>query len=268
MLPKPQKPRVATRQQSENTFSHSQLHRTLQALCSWPTIQGHYGPYSTPVTPNALAARWLGKLASLDNESEHRSGKDFRHADSRSRLPATTTALNITTTMDADASVVGHLSSRNLASSDISTPPAQQPQITTIPRDSAKSNQTDEGQSDVSNGNAAGENKSNQTDDEPPEVEYCHEAGANKPVSQFTLIEQQGDFPNSAAYCISADNKLGAGIAEQIEERFPSCYKRPVTNAMWKCLLPIVLIVENARVPQRNISIVYEHGHPVPIFNG
>ena len=33
------------------TFSHSQLHKTHQALPSWPTIQDHYGPPSAPVAP-------------------------------------------------------------------------------------------------------------------------------------------------------------------------------------------------------------------------
>ena len=56
---------------------------------------------------DALTARWLKKLAAFDYEIEHRSGKSIGHADCMSRLPATTAALNMTATMDVDASVFG-----------------------------------------------------------------------------------------------------------------------------------------------------------------
>ena len=71
-------------------------------------------------------------------------------------------------------------------------------------------------------------NKNGQTDDEQSGITHGHEAGANKPVSQFTVIEQQGDlldFPYSwPAYCMSADFKLGAGLAQQIKEKFPGYF--------------------------------------------
>ena len=57
--------------------------------------------------PDALTARWLGKLATFDYEVEHRSGKSIGHADCMSRLPATPAALNMTSNMDVDASIVG-----------------------------------------------------------------------------------------------------------------------------------------------------------------
>ena len=57
--------------------------------------------------PDALTARWLEKIAAFDYEIEHRSGKGIGHADCMSRLPATTAALNMTATMDLDASLVG-----------------------------------------------------------------------------------------------------------------------------------------------------------------
>ena len=64
--------------------------------------------------------------------------------------------------------------------------------------------QTDDEQSKVRNGNEAVENKNGQTDDEQFEITHAHEAGANKPISQFTVIEQQRDlldFPlNSPLY--------------------------------------------------------------------
>ena len=92
--------------------------------------------------PDALTARWLQILAAYDFEIEHRSDKSFGHADCKSQLTATTTALNMTATMDVDASVVGqpHLSSQNLASFNSYTLPAQPSHSTTIPRDTNKSN--------------------------------------------------------------------------------------------------------------------------------
>ena len=69
-----------------------------------------------------------------------------------------------------------------------------------------------------------------------------NEAGASKPVSQFLLIEQQGDlldFPHSIAHCTSVDFKLGAGLAKQIKENFPSYfttkkeYKQQVLHAQY-----------------------------------
>ena len=213
--------------------------------------------------PDALTARWLEKHAPFDYEIEHRSGKSIGHADCMSRLPASTAALNMTATMDVDASVVGppKHSSQNLPCFKSHTPPAQLSHSTTIPRDTVKSNQTDDEQSGVKHGHEAGtnynsqsddeqsevrngnedvENKNGQTDDEQSGNKHSHEAGANKPVSHFTVIEQQGDlldFPHSIAHCIIADFKLGAGHAKQIEEKFPSYfpakkeYKQQVLHA-------------------------------------
>ena len=197
---------------------------------------------------DALTARWLEKLAAFDYEIEHRSSKSIGHANCMSRLPATTAALNMTATMDLDASVVGQLnhSPQNLPSLQSPTPPAQPSHSTTIPRDTVKSNQTDDEQSgvkhgheagtnrnsqtddeqsEVRNGNEAVENKNGQTDDEQSGITHGYEAGVNELVSHFTVIEQSGDlldFPHSIAHCISADFKLGAGLAKQIKEKFPS----------------------------------------------
>ena len=85
--------------------------------------------------------------------------------------------------------------------------------------------QTDDEQSEVKNGNEAVESPIGQTDDEQSGITHGHEAGANKLISQFTVIEEQGDlldFPHSIAHCISADFNLGAGLAKQIKEKFPS----------------------------------------------
>ena len=214
---------------------------------------------------DALTARWLGKLTTFDYEIEHRSGKSIGHADCMSRLPETTAALNMTATMDLDASVVGqpNHSSQNLPSFNSHTPPAQPSHSTTIPRDTVKSNltddeqsgvkhgqdastnrnsQTDDEQSEFRNGNEALENPNGQTDDEQSGITHGHEAGANKLVSQFTIIEQQGDwldFPHSLALCISADSKVGAGLAKQIREKFPGYfptkkeYKQQVLHAQY-----------------------------------
>ena len=194
--------------------------------------------------PDVLTARCLEKLNAFDYEIGYRSGKSIGHADCMSRLPATTAALNMTATMDVDASVVGqpNQSSQNLPSFNSHTPPAQPSHSTTIPRDTVQSNQTDDEQSEVKNGNEAVENKNGQTDDEQSGITHGHEARANKPVSQFTVIEQQGDlldFPHSIAHCISADFKLGAGLAKHIKENFPSYfptkkeYKQPVLHAQY-----------------------------------
>ena len=215
--------------------------------------------------PDALTARWLKKLAAFDYEIEHRSGKSIGHADCMSRLPATTAALNMTATMDLDASVVGppNHSSPNFPSFNSHTPPAQPSHGPTIPRDTVQCKQTDDEQSGVKHGHEAGTNRNGQTDDEQSEVRngneaventncqtddeqsgitHSHEAGANKLVPQFTVIEQQGyllDFPHSIAHCISADFKLGAGLAKQIKEKFPSYfptqkeYKQQVLHAQY-----------------------------------
>ena len=87
--------------------------------------------------------------------------------------------------------------------------------------------QTDDEQSEFKIGNEAVENPNGQTDDEQSGITHGHEACANKLVSQFTVIEQQGDlldFPHSIAHCVSADFKLGAGLAKQIKEKFPSYF--------------------------------------------
>ena len=119
-----------------------------------------------------------------------------------SRLPATTAALNITATIDLDASVIGqpNHSSQNLPSFNSLSPPAQPSHSTTIPRNTVRSNQTDEeqsgvkhghetgtnhnsqtddGQSQVRNGNEAIETQEGQTDDEQCRVKHGHEAGTN-----------------------------------------------------------------------------------------
>ena len=194
--------------------------------------------------PDALTARWLEKLADFDNEIEHRSGKSIGHADCLSRLPASTPALNMTATMDLDVSVNGqpNHSSQNLPSFNSHTLPAQPSHSTGIPRDTAQSNQTDVEQSGVRIGNEDVENKNGQTDDEQSRITHGHEAGAKKPVSQFTVIVQQGDllnFPHSKAHCISADFKLGTGLAKQIKEKFPKYfqtkkeYKQQVLHAQY-----------------------------------
>ena len=236
--------------------------------------------------PDALTARWLEKLAAFDYEIEHRSGKSIGRADCMSRLPATTAALNMTATMDLDASVVGepNHSSQNFPSFNSHTPPAQPSHGATIPRDTVqcketddeqsgvkhgheagthhnsqtddeqsgvkhgheagtnRNGQTDDEQSEVRNGNETVENTNGQTDDEQSGITHGHEAGANKLVPQFTVIEQQGDlldFPHSIAHCISADFKLGAGLAKQIKEKFPSYfptqkeYKQQVLHAQY-----------------------------------
>ena len=213
----------------------------------------------------------------------------------------------MTATMDLDVSVVGQPNHywQNLLSFISHTPPAQPSHSTTIPRDTVKSNQTDDEQSgvkhgheagtnhnsqtddeqcevrngneaventngetddeqsqvrngneaventngqtddeqsEVRNGNEAVENKKGQTDDEQSGITHGHEAGANKPVSQLTVIEQQGDllkFPHSIAHCIWADFKLGAGLAKQIKEKFRSYfptkkeYKQQVLHAKY-----------------------------------
>ena len=89
--------------------------------------------------------------------------------------------------------------------------------------------------SEVRNGNEAVENPICQTDDEQFGITHGHEAGANKLVSQFTVIEQQGDlldFPHSIAHCISAHFKLGAGLAKQFKKKFQVIFrpKRSTSN--------------------------------------
>ena len=111
------------------------------------------------------------------------------NADCMPRLPETTTARKMTATMDVDASAVGqpNTSLQTLPSFSSHTPPTQPSHSITIPRD------TDE---------------SYQTDDEPSGITNGQEAGSNKPVSQFTVIEQQEIcwiFAHSLAYCNSAE---------------------------------------------------------------
>ena len=165
-----------------------------------------------------------------------------------SRLPAATAALNVTTTKDVDTLVDGqtHTSSNCLPFSVSQFPPAQQLYSTTIPRDTnkinltddeqcgvdegyrAKSNkQADDEQFDVRNDTTAGKNSSNQTDDEQREVQYVTEASGIKTVSQFTIIEQQGDllhFTHSKAHCISADFKQSLASRNQSKKNFRVFY--------------------------------------------
>ena len=206
----------------------------------------------------ALTARWLEKLAGFDYEIEHGSGRSIGHADCMSRLRASSAALNMTATMDVDASVVGQ--PNHLPSFNSHTPPAQPSHSTTIPRDTVKSNQTDDEQSGVKHSHEAGAKNDNQTDDEQFEarhgneavksnnsqtddeqsgITHGHEAGANKPVSQVTVIKQHGDlldFPHSIAYCISADFQLGAGLAKKSKKSFQviSRRKRSTSNKYCK----------------------------------
>ena len=74
----------------------------------------------------------------------------------------------MTATNDLDASVVGqpNHSSQNLPSFNSHTPPTQSSHSTTIPRNTVKSNQTDDEQSGVKHGHEAGTNRNSQTDDE------------------------------------------------------------------------------------------------------
>ena len=182
-----------------------------------------------------------------------------------SRLPASTVALNRTAAMDVDASVVVQTnhSSQNLPYFNSDTPPAQPSHSTTIPRDTAQSNQTDDEQCGVRHGHEAGTNRNSQTDDEQSEVRigneavenknvqtdneqsgitHGYEAAANKPVSHVTVIEQQGDFldfPHSIALCVSADFKLGAALSKQIKGKFQIFfppkkeYKQQVLHAQY-----------------------------------
>ena len=110
--------------------------------------------------PDALTARWLEKLPAFDYDIEHRSGKSIGHADCMPRLPARIAALNMTATMELDASVVGqpNHSWQNLPSLSSHNPPAQPSHSTTIPRNTVKSNQTDDEQSRVKHGHKAGTN--------------------------------------------------------------------------------------------------------------
>ena len=199
--------------------------------------------------PDALTARWLKKLAAFDYAIEHRSGESIRQADCMSRLPATAVVLNMTATMDVNASVVGPLNPpQNLPSFNNHSPSVQSFHSTTIPQDTVKSNQTNDEQSGVKHGHGVGVNKNNQTFDEQFEVRNGNEAvennniqtdheqsgitngdeaGETKPVLQITVFKQQGDLlvlPQSIAYCISADFKLGARLAKQIREKFPSYF--------------------------------------------
>ena len=152
--------------------------------------------------PDALTARWLEKLAAFDYEIEHRSGKSIGHADCMSRLPTSAAAVNMTTTMDVNASTDDAPDVRTQLSSppNSQSQPAKPSTNTTTPRDF--------------DGNPL-------TDTEQSDVETSKDAENQKTTETFTLIEQQGDslgFPHSVAHCISADFKLGAGRAKQIRE--------------------------------------------------
>ena len=48
---KPSKNSKSSHDHIARTFSHSKLHKTLQTLPAWPTIQHHYEPRSAPVVP-------------------------------------------------------------------------------------------------------------------------------------------------------------------------------------------------------------------------
>ena len=95
-------------------FKHYLLGRPFKIITDHRTLQWLHNFKD----PDALTARWLEKLAAFDYEIEHRSGKSIGGAACISRLPATTAALNMTATMDLDASVVGqpNHSSQNLPS--------------------------------------------------------------------------------------------------------------------------------------------------------
>ena len=118
----------------------------------------------------------------------------------------------------------------------------------------SRNSQTDDEQSEVRNGNEAVENKNGQTDDEQSGITRGHEAGANKPVSHCTVIEQQGDlldFRHSIAHCISADFKLGAGLAKQKKRSFRviSRQKRSTSNkyrtpSTWVMIIFFHLVVK------------------------
>ena len=72
-----------------------------------------------------------------------------------------------------------------------------------------------------SNNSKAGENRNNQIDDKQPKVKHGQEGGSNKQVSQATVMEHQKKmlaFPESVAHCVSADFRLGAGLAIQMEK--------------------------------------------------
>ena len=161
--------------------------------------------------PDALTARWLEKLAAFDYDIEHRSGKSIGHADCMSRLPATTAALNMTATMDLDASVVGHPnhSSQNLPSFNSDTSQAQRSHSTTIPQDTVKSNQTDDEQSGDKHGHEAGADNNSQTDDEQCEVRNGNEA-VEKKNSQTD--DEQSEVRNGNE---AVENKNGQTDDEQ-----------------------------------------------------
>ena len=125
-----------------------------------------------------------------------------------SRLPTSAAAVNMTTTMDVNASTDDAPDVRTQLSSppNSQSQPAKPSTNTTTPRDF--------------DGNPL-------TDIEQSDVETSKDAENHKTTEPFTLIEQQGDlldFPHSIAHCISADFKLGAGIAKQIREKFPDDY--------------------------------------------
>ena len=95
----------------------------------------------------ALTARGF---AAFDSEIEHRSGKNNRHAECLSWLPAITVAINMITTINVEASVDGQPHSpQNLSPSSCQTPAVKQSKNTTIPRDKDGNNQTDDEQSQV-----------------------------------------------------------------------------------------------------------------------
>ena len=119
-----------------------------------------------------------------------------------SRLPAKPAAFNLTTITEISKD------EENLSSPTGQEAPAHQSTNTTIPRDSRSEISTEKVQSEVNHGFNAGDGKTR---------------------SKMTMIEQQVnllDFEHSIAHCISADFKLGAGIASQIKDKFPSSLPR------------------------------------------
>ena len=156
--------------------------------------------------PDALTTRWLEKAAASHYEIEHRSSKRIGHADCMSRLPAELAALNLATITDISMD------------EENPSPPTGQEELAhqstniTMPKDSRREISSEEKQSEVNHG---------------------YNAGDRKTGSKMTMIEQQGnllDFEHPIAQCISADFMLGAGIASQIKEKFPSSRPRQVSR--------------------------------------
>ena len=116
--------------------------------------------------PDALTARWLGKLTAFDYEVVHRPGKLIGHADGLSRKSLR--SFNAIVTED----------------------PA-----------------TDAPEED--------QERPNRTNESPPDPKHFQYSEIQGEVLQST---------DSIAHCISADFKLGAGIARNNKRRFPMEY--------------------------------------------